>query len=184
MIRRPPRSTLFPYTTLFRSHHRLKYSHRGRSRGRIPGHGPVIGRAQVGKRQIQGEGAAAAGDAAQADLPAQQVRQLAADGQSETRAAVLAGGARIGLLESLEYDPLLLRGYADAGITDGELDHRGSLPQDRMLGTPADGGDTHVQAHATVGWSPQHPILREEIGRATVLNPGTVQTRMPASAWQ
>src|SRR5256886_10244290 len=47
---------------------------------------------------------------------------------------LLAGGARIGLLESLEYDPLLLRGYADAGITDGELDHRGSLPQDRMLG--------------------------------------------------
>ena len=138
------RDLLLPH----RQHHRLKYSHRGRSRGRIPGHGPVIGRAQVGKRQIQGEGAAAAGDAAQADLPAQQVRQLAADGQSETRAAVLAGGARIGLLESLEYDPLLLRGYADAGITDRELDHRGSLPQDRMLGTPADGGDTHVQAHA------------------------------------
>src|SRR5256885_13232134 len=27
MIRRPPRSTLFPYTTLFRSHHRLEYAH-------------------------------------------------------------------------------------------------------------------------------------------------------------
>src|SRR5256885_10653612 len=25
MIRRPPRSTLFPYTTLFRSHHRGRY---------------------------------------------------------------------------------------------------------------------------------------------------------------
>src|SRR5205823_7028382 len=81
-------------------------------------------------------------------LPAQQWRRLAVVGEPRPRAAVLGGGARIGLLESLDYDPRLLRGYADAGITDGELDHRGSLPQDRMLGTPADGGDTHVQAHA------------------------------------
>src|SRR5690349_23622970 len=28
MIRRPPRSTLFPYTTLFRSHHVLEGAHR------------------------------------------------------------------------------------------------------------------------------------------------------------
>src|SRR5438477_9352334 len=28
MIRRPPRSTLFPYTTLFRSHHRRRYPQR------------------------------------------------------------------------------------------------------------------------------------------------------------
>src|SRR3712207_8669076 len=27
MIRRPPRSTLFPYTTLFRSHHALEHGH-------------------------------------------------------------------------------------------------------------------------------------------------------------
>src|SRR2546422_8458012 len=27
MIRRPPRSTLFPYTTLFRSHHRVPVEH-------------------------------------------------------------------------------------------------------------------------------------------------------------
>src|SRR5438034_3319137 len=27
MIRRPPRSTLFPYTTLFRSHRRLRHHH-------------------------------------------------------------------------------------------------------------------------------------------------------------
>src|SRR2546426_4920802 len=30
MIRRPPRSTLFPYTTLFRSHHRYWFGHSGR----------------------------------------------------------------------------------------------------------------------------------------------------------
>src|SRR3712207_7839499 len=29
MIRRPPRSTLFPYTTLFRSHHELDDRHGG-----------------------------------------------------------------------------------------------------------------------------------------------------------
>src|SRR5256885_6888337 len=34
MIRRPPRSTLFPYTTLFRSHVRLVFAHyRTRSAG-------------------------------------------------------------------------------------------------------------------------------------------------------
>src|SRR2546429_7316905 len=34
MIRRPPRSTLFPYTTLFRSHHQVR---RGRDRGVLGG---------------------------------------------------------------------------------------------------------------------------------------------------
>src|SRR5205814_6491623 len=29
MIRRPPRSTLFPYTTLFRSEHELRVGHEG-----------------------------------------------------------------------------------------------------------------------------------------------------------
>src|SRR5690349_22875322 len=29
MIRRPPRSTLFPYTTLFRSHYRIRWKRRG-----------------------------------------------------------------------------------------------------------------------------------------------------------
>src|SRR6266853_2856765 len=37
MIRRPPRSTLFPYTTLFRSQRRpaLRHQHRVRAAGRI-----------------------------------------------------------------------------------------------------------------------------------------------------
>src|SRR2546425_2662749 len=34
MIRRPPRSTLFPYTTLFRSLLRARVEHAGRGRGR------------------------------------------------------------------------------------------------------------------------------------------------------
>src|SRR5258705_8445216 len=45
MIRRPPRSTLFPYTTLFRSHHR---GHRrrapGADAGAVRGSGPGRGR--------------------------------------------------------------------------------------------------------------------------------------------
>src|SRR2546430_11199182 len=99
MIRRPPRSTLFPYTTLFRSHHRLKYSHRGRSRGRIPGHGPVIGRAQVGKRQIQGEGAAAAGDRSEehtSELQSQSnlVCRLLLEKKNRTTPYVHVGGGR------------------------------------------------------------------------------------------
>src|SRR2546421_8123149 len=37
MIRRPPRSTLFPYTTLFRSPHDFLLRHRGAVRPRHPG---------------------------------------------------------------------------------------------------------------------------------------------------
>src|SRR5947208_13138273 len=41
MIRRPPRSTLFPYTTLFRSeNHELRHRHQGR-RGRRSGRQPA-----------------------------------------------------------------------------------------------------------------------------------------------
>src|SRR6266536_5748390 len=36
MIRRPPRSTLFPYTTLFRSACRLRHDHAVHDRGRRP----------------------------------------------------------------------------------------------------------------------------------------------------
>src|SRR5688572_32496789 len=38
MIRRPPRSTLFPYTTLFRSHVVAGRAHRRRRRARARGH--------------------------------------------------------------------------------------------------------------------------------------------------
>src|SRR5437764_15455183 len=41
MIRRPPRSTLFPYTTLFRS---APGRSGGRGRGRRAGHSPARGR--------------------------------------------------------------------------------------------------------------------------------------------
>src|SRR5256885_8043596 len=39
MIRRPPRSTLFPYTTLFRSHTPAARGRERRARGDLPGAG-------------------------------------------------------------------------------------------------------------------------------------------------
>src|SRR2546427_9641273 len=64
MIRRPPRSTLFPYTTLFRS-----------GRGRLPGDQPGP----------QGLRAPRANGAAQPDLPGRDRGAPSADPQGETR---------------------------------------------------------------------------------------------------
>ena len=69
-------------------------------------------------RQVQRERAALARRADQPDLAAEQRRQLAADGEAETGAAVLAAGAGVGLLERLEDQPLLLGRDADAGVAD------------------------------------------------------------------
>ena len=66
-------------------------------------------------------------------LAAEQVRQLAADRETEAGAAVLARRAGVGLLERLEDDPLLLRRDADAGVGDGELDDRRRLAEDRVI---------------------------------------------------
>jgi hypothetical protein len=65
------------------------------------------------------------------DLAAQQVRQLAADGEPEAGAAILAAGAGVGLLEGLEDDLLLLRRDADARVVHGEFDHRLGLAENR-----------------------------------------------------
>ena len=56
------------------------------------------------------------GVAAQLNLAAEQAGQLAADGEAEAGAAVLAAGAGVGLLERLEDDALLLGRDADAGV--------------------------------------------------------------------
>ena len=59
--------------------------------------------------QVQRERAALARRALEADLAAEQARELAADREAETGAAVLAAGAAVGLLERLEDELLLLR---------------------------------------------------------------------------
>ena len=64
------------------------------------------------------------GDARQPDFAAQQRRQLAADGEAEARAAVLAARAGVGLMERLEDEPLFFGRDADAGVGHGEGDGR------------------------------------------------------------
>src|SRR3712207_6911522 len=63
MIRRPPRSTLFPYTTLFRSHDRVvpgdQAPVRGDARGRRVGDGRGLGRGtrvHRGRRAVRARG--------------------------------------------------------------------------------------------------------------------------------
>src|SRR5688572_30870429 len=51
MIRRPPRSTLFPYTTLFRS--RRQHHQRPGQRERHPRHEPRVARPAQGERAHQ-----------------------------------------------------------------------------------------------------------------------------------
>src|SRR5204863_101536 len=70
----------------------------------------------VAQRQVQRQSAARAGRAAQPDLPAKQIRELAADCEPQARAAIAPAGARVGLLEGFEHDLLFLRRDADAGV--------------------------------------------------------------------
>src|SRR5258708_17053061 len=65
MIRRPPRSTLFPYTTLFRSHRKIRIgghgaehrvgAHRGDARARVDGErgGPVLHQRRLGTAHVR-----------------------------------------------------------------------------------------------------------------------------------
>ena len=76
--------------------------------------------------------------------------QLAADGEAQAGAAVLARRAGVGLLEGFEDDPLLLGGNADAGVGDRELDHLLGLRQHRVIGRPAEHRRPDVQAHAAL----------------------------------
>src|SRR5215469_15851348 len=55
-------------------------------------------------------------------VAAHHARELAREGKPEPRAAEALSGRGIGLAELLEQLRLLLRGHANAGIGDGELD--------------------------------------------------------------
>src|ERR1041384_8538833 len=68
------------------------------------------------------ERAPLAGLARDADRPAEQARELSADGQAQAGAAALARVAAVGLLERLENDLLLLCRDADPGVDDRERD--------------------------------------------------------------
>src|SRR5260370_28892301 len=64
MIRRPPRSTLFPYTTLFRSQDRLRHRHAG---DLVPDHHLLGGYAEGHRRNLSGAHCAPALVPAQGD---------------------------------------------------------------------------------------------------------------------
>src|SRR5262249_13128908 len=60
-------------------------------------------------------------------VAAHHARELAGDGKAETRAAEALSGRSVGLAELLEQLCLLLRGHANAGIGDGELDEAAAI---------------------------------------------------------
>src|SRR3954466_705470 len=80
--------------------------------------------AHVPVRQIEGEGRSLARRALDVDLAAEEPRDLPTDREAEPRAAVLAAGGPVRLLERLEDDLLLVVRDADAGVLDVERDHR------------------------------------------------------------
>ena len=97
------------------------------------------GRANISLGEEERESAADARGGPELDFSAEEIGQLAADGQAETGSAVLAAGACIGLLEGLEDDALFLRSDADAGVGDLERDNRAGAGKDGVVGAPAAG---------------------------------------------
>src|SRR5258708_39038063 len=63
MIRRPPRSTLFPYTTLFRSIDPARQPDRDRGRRPLRGHTDAAPLAEILRSAADGEGVIAGGQA-------------------------------------------------------------------------------------------------------------------------
>src|SRR5579862_4556702 len=127
---------------------RRVWQHPGRGGGGLDA--TVLHRAGVGERQVEGEGAAAAGDAVEANLAAQELCQFAADRQAEAGPAILARRAGISLLEGFKDDLLFFRWYADARIRHREGDDGGRLAQHRVLRRPAAERRADVQVHAAV----------------------------------
>ena len=89
-------------------------------------------------------------DAGEPDFAAQERGQFAADGQAQPGAAVLARRAGVGLLESLEDKPLLLRRDADARVLDGEGDHLLGLAQNGVIDAPARRGEADTDLHMSL----------------------------------
>jgi hypothetical protein len=95
--------------------------------------------------------AALAGRGDDLQLAAQQAGDLAADRQAQARAAVLAAGGAVGLLEGLEDDPLLVLGNADAGVGDREGQHLARLVQVVVAQRPAGLGAADESAPSRPG---------------------------------
>src|SRR6187549_3827214 len=85
------------------------------------------------------------------NFAAEQACELAADRKPETGAAVLAAGAGVGLLESLEDQFLFLQGDSDAGVGYLKGDDGRRVVEDRMLRAPAADGGRYGHLHAALG---------------------------------
>src|ERR1700757_953737 len=101
-------------------------------------------------RQIEGEGAALSRRALQLDFAAEQVCELAADGEAKSRASVFAAGTGVGLLEGLEDDLLLLLRNANAGVRNFKGDDGCSLAEDRVVPAPSGVGVVDGQPHTAL----------------------------------
>ena len=104
-------------------------------------------RSRIGQRQVERERAAFSERAAQSDLATQQLREFTADRQAEAGAAVLPARGRIGLLERLEYEPLLVERDPDPGVRHGKCDHARGRVQGLVLRAPARGRARHAERH-------------------------------------
>ena len=113
--------------------------------------GGCSGKAQ---RQIKRERASFAERTGESDFPAQQRRQFARNGQTQTRAAVFAAGAGVGLLKRLEDQLLFFRRDADAGVADFKRNDASAscfsagwsvAPSRTVAGDHADGHMAHAR---------------------------------------
>src|SRR5579871_2516325 len=105
-------------------------------------------RADIAAREIERERTSDTRRAAKMDFATEEVRELAADRETQTRAAIFAAGTGISLLERFEDDLLLFGGNADAGIGNLKGDDRGSLAQHGVRTAPAGGHWGNNQADA------------------------------------
>ena len=105
----------------------------------------------VEQRQVEGERASLSVGADEFDFATEQNGQLAADGKPKARAAVFAGRSSVGLLESLEDEPLLLRRDADARILDGKSDDLPGAFEYGVILTPAVCGEPDTNFDVALG---------------------------------
>ncbi len=92
----------------------------------------------------------------QMNFAAEEIGQLAADGEAQAGAAIFPAGAGVGLLKRFENQFLLLLGNANAGIGHLEGNNGRRMVEDGMFGAPAARRRRHAEAN---------PALRGEFER-------------------
>src|SRR5687767_3362320 len=107
-------------------------------------------RGKIVFRQIECKATALINVADKPDLSAQQCRELSADGQPKTGAAIAAAGSSIGLVEGLENDSLLVGRDADTRVTDLKRDHSRAFFENRVFCAPARLSHSHAEDNASM----------------------------------